>query len=436
MRNHIRLIYIAAILTGLVITAFQLFWARNTYKITERNFNTTASNLLQKAIDDNIEAQRKAGVVPFARSIQQLLEVDVNMLEKTIRAIKKKAKDSTQEFTPEENRQISRSIFPEADIKELTAGYHKVLAAQKIPLQFVLTFDSSGRIVVPVQVAGIFHSGCDEKLITARFSGTTLYLARQNAWSLSVSAILILITWCSLWYMLYIIRRQLRLDRMKNDFINNMTHELRTPLAILRSTHEALDQFGYIDNKERTLRYLQANREVIDLMDKNIDRILHIAQYESGATAMKVESINLKSLLENIIQRFPVKDNVVIRLHYNLQQEEVTTDAHIIEAIVNNLVDNALKYTQANVEIDISLQQAGNQLLLVVKDNGIGIDKTHLPYIFDKFYRVPTGNVHDVKGYGIGLSYVKTLTEILKGVISVQSTPGKGTTFSIQFPEA
>jgi len=214
-----------------------------------------------------------------------------------------------------------------------------------------------------------------------------------------------------------------------------MTHELRTPVTILRSTHEAIDQFGYITNPERTLRYLQANRQVLDQMDKSIDRILQIARYENNPAVVAVR-FHLPKLLTAIIESFSTNDQTTITLHYHLPAEEVYMDNNILETIISALVDNAVKYSEqpADIHVMVKPDTNANRMILEVKDNGIGIDAAHLPYIFDRFYRVPTGNIHNVKGYGIGLNYVQLLTHLLGGEVTVKSKPGAGTTFRLLFP--
>lgn len=454
MRKHIRLIFLTALLTGSGIAAFQLFWLYKTYTITKNNFYTTAANLLQKSIDDHMAVQRNIQVPATLEQMEKDMHLEITATHTIVMPDKASAADSAAARLPDDiNRSLDSMqkvvmdsvrknimktvklmVNPPANIDTIQRIYRKQLAQKSIHLPVQLTKDTLNKTVNPQEITGIITASCNETLIKATFSGVTAWLLWQNAWPIGISLSLILLTGCCLWYMLYMIRRQHRLDTMKNDFINNMTHELRTPVSILRSTHEAIDHFGYIDDKERTLRYLQANRQVIDMMDQNIDRILKIAQYENTVTAVSPETINLKTLIEKVIQRFPQEDGNTIQLYYALPQEAITIDPNIFETIASNLIDNALKYAEGAVQVTVSLLPAAKGMLLEVKDNGMGIAPAHIPYIFDKFYRVPTGNIHNVKGYGIGLSYVKTLTSCIGGVITVKSKPGEGTTFSIKFP--
>ena len=161
---------------------------------------------------------------------------------------------------------------------------------------------------------------------------------------------------------------------------------------------------------------------------------MDITRHEQGIKVFNYQLINIDHLMNDIISRFAATGAQSIEYRSELDNKLISTDSYIVDTVVTNLVDNAIKYSHENVRIQITTSPAGNGWQLKVKDNGIGISDQNLPYIFDKFYRVPSGNIHDVKGYGLGLSYVKLLVSNLKGTINVKSKPGTGTTFVIKFP--
>lgn len=231
-----------------------------------------------------------------------------------------------------------------------------------------------------------------------------------------------------------IIYRQKQLDLKKNNFISNITHELRTPISILKSTNEALLQFGEAANPEKTNRYLKINADVLNKLDYNIDRLLDITRYELGVKYVNLTHVNIDELVRSIVEKFCVNDHNQITISTELENETILTDKDMIDGILTNLIDNALKYSSNTPEIMVKVLSSSKYWQLEVQDKGKGISEENLPLIFDKFYRITSGYLHDVKGYGIGLSYVKELVSLLSGEIIVNSRLEFGTTFIIKFP--
>jgi K+-sensing histidine kinase KdpD len=228
---------------------------------------------------------------------------------------------------------------------------------------------------------------------------------------------------------------QKRLDDIKNDFINNMTHELKTPIAILKTTHEVLYNLGESEDPEKTRRYLKLNINELDRLEENVSRVLDITRYENGTVQMQLFPVNLQGLVTSVITKFAAISRTKFVTRFVGEVTAIKTDAHAIETIVHNLIDNAIKYNHENDPfVKVSVIAAARSWSLIVQDNGTGIPKIHLPHIFDKFYRVPTGNVHTEKGYGLGLSYSRILVQGLGGTISVQNAHPTGTIFIIEFP--
>ena len=221
---------------------------------------------------------------------------------------------------------------------------------------------------------------------------------------------------------------------MKNDFFNNITHELRTPISILKTANDALYRYGQAADPEKTRRYLKINAEILEKLDHNVDRILEITQYEQGTRLAKEEPVNLDKLIGEVIARFSGSEAVSVQYAYELNKEIVVTDKYVVDTVLSNLLDNSIKYADKAVMIEIAVTPLSKGWQIEVKDNGNGIPDMHLPYIFDKFYRVQDGDLHTVKGYGLGLSYVKQLVTAVKGEISVKSKEGAGAIFTIKFP--
>ena len=222
------------------------------------------------------------------------------------------------------------------------------------------------------------------------------------------------------------------LDTMKSDFINNITHELRTPLTILKSSNEALANFGAADDQESLSKYLKINASVLDVLDADIERILEFSRSGDEKQIPVYENIMLLDAVKQVVRRFGMTDNLNIQIGIDTSFE-IMTDPYMLGIILVNLVDNAIKYSPAKARIEITAEKFPKSWKLTVRDYGHGIPGPELPYIFDKFYRVSTGDVHEVKGYGIGLSYVRQLVNAMKGTIRVYSEVGSGTTFKLTF---
>jgi len=236
-----------------------------------------------------------------------------------------------------------------------------------------------------------------------------------------------------------IILKQKKLSEIKNDFINNMTHELKTPIATIRISSETLLNIdSQKDESEKLQRYAGIIYKENKRLEQQVERVLNIAKLDRNEIKLKLETFCIHEIIEEAKENFEFnqleEQGGEITLKLQAVDHLIKADIVHITNIINNLLDNAVKYCDQIPKILIASHNAKNRIYISVKDNGKGIARENIKYIFDKFYRVPTGNVHDVKGYGLGLYYVKTITEELGGAISVRSTLGKGTEFVLSFP--
>ena len=234
-------------------------------------------------------------------------------------------------------------------------------------------------------------------------------------------------------------RQQARLTRIKNDFISNVTHELKTPITTVGVAIEALRNFHVLENPERTREYLDISRHELDRLAILVDKVLKMSLFEQGAPELKLEQIDLKELINDILRSMKLqfdKLTAQVRFQANTAHTMMMGDRIHLTNVIYNLLDNALKYSPGNASIDIELQETANQIQLKVQDQGIGIPAEYRNKIFEKFFRVPNGDRHDVKGYGLGLSYVASVVHKHQGSIGLESQPGQGSCFTIQFPKA
>ncbi len=271
--------------------------------------------------------------------------------------------------------------------------------------------------------------------VQATFESPLQFVIQKMLWTLIASLILMILTVLSFVYMLRTILKQKRLSEVKNDFINNMTHELKTPIATVSAAVEALQHFNALKDPEKTQRYLNTSKQELQRLSDLVEKVLHIATEEKEEIELFREETDLNEIIDNILSNHQLKSNSLqLRYDNNLKQETVYIDKTHIANAINNLVDNAIKYSGEKPYVHIQVWEEKGMLKIRVKDNGIGIPRSYQESIFDKFFRVPTGNLHKVKGFGLGLSYVRKIVALHGGTISVHSEPDKGSEFIITIP--
>lgn len=256
-----------------------------------------------------------------------------------------------------------------------------------------------------------------------------------SSW-LFISLGIILLLAASFFALVRLYMRQTQLSQMKSDFINNLTHEFNTPMANISLALETLENNGAVQD-ERTGNMLRIIASESDRLRNNIERALQVATLEEGKLRLHKERIELPQLLHTVISSYQLqceqlRGNISVSSNGNCAIE--ADEPHILNCIVN-LLDNAVKYRNGKPEIKVTVADNGNNVILTVADNGIGMSSETQKHIFDKFYRAHEGNTHNTKGFGLGLSYVKGIVEAHGGTIEVYSTLGIGTRFVIKLPK-
>jgi two-component system, OmpR family, phosphate regulon sensor histidine kinase PhoR len=238
-------------------------------------------------------------------------------------------------------------------------------------------------------------------------------------------------------YSLTIINKQKRLDEIKNDFINNMTHELKTPISTISLSSEMLLKSDLTKDPDKLKRYAGIIYKENKRLEDQVNSVLNVAKLEKEKLVLNYSSFDIHELIEEAKDTFDynqLEQSGNIELNLEASEHKIKADVVHITNVIYNLLDNAIKYSENNPRIKITTYNKGYYIVLVFKDQGIGISSENLKNIFDKFYRVPTGNLHNVKGFGLGLYYVKLIIEEHKGTIDVESTLNRGTTFTIKLP--
>lgn len=273
--------------------------------------------------------------------------------------------------------------------------------------------------------------------LLVNFPNQTSFLYKQIWTTLVASILFILIIVTCFSYAIYIIFRQKKLSDIKNDFINNMTHELKTPIATVSLAVEALNEKEMRANEATLLRYLGMIKDENTRLFNQVEKVLQSALLDKDSFSIKSEKLSMHQLITQATANLmiAVEDKKGrLELHLNAMKDNLIGDEHHLSNVLRNLIDNAIKYSVDQPTISISTTSTDNAFEINVQDNGIGMSKDTIKRIFDKFYRVPTGNRHDVKGFGLGLSYVKTIVDKHGGEIHVDSSLGKGSNFKITLP--
>jgi two-component system phosphate regulon sensor histidine kinase PhoR len=320
-------------------------------------------------------------------------------------------------------------------IKDITTAYSKKLAEEKIKIPY-----SIDRIEGEPEEPEFnsFTMGMTNPITYKLKAGNTFpYLIKKITLPILFSIILIGITILSFVLLYRNMLKQQRLAELKNEFISNITHELKTPIATVGVAIEALKNFNAINDQRRTKEYLDISSNELQRLGFLVDKVLKLSMFEKKAVDLKYEMINMRELVNEVVDSLRLQfekhgAEVSVEQHGNLM---VNADRLHLLSVVFNLLDNALKYSNEKPEIKISLDEKDNAVEMRVSDNGIGIPTAYREKVFEKFFRVPQGNVHNAKGYGLGLSYAAEVIRKHNGSIEVSENENNGTVFTIRIPK-
>ncbi|HEX6171610.1 MAG TPA: HAMP domain-containing sensor histidine kinase [Chitinophagaceae bacterium] len=269
------------------------------------------------------------------------------------------------------------------------------------------------------------------------FGNTFGYLLKKMASPILFSLFLVGVTVISFLLLYRNLQRQRKLTEIKNEFISNITHELKTPIATVGVAIEALRNFNAINDPQRTKEYLDISQNELQRLSLLVDKVLKLSMFEKKEIELKYELLDLKGVVDEVVSSMKLqieKHQATVSVNAdgdtNLQGDRL----HLL-SVVFNLLDNALKYGNGNTAIKFEVKERGSEVELSVADNGIGISPEYKDKVFEKFFRVPLGNTHNTRGYGLGLSYVSHVVQRHKGKIDVESQPGLGSKFIITLPK-
>ncbi len=270
--------------------------------------------------------------------------------------------------------------------------------------------------------------------LLVQFPGKNSFILKGMQTTLILSALFSLLILSAFYYSIRLILKQKKINEIKNDFINNMTHELKTPIATISLAIDSINNPLVKTDDEKFKNYTRILKEENNKLNSHVERVLQMAMLDKGELQLNKQTVNVVTLTKNAIETFRLQiqeKNAKINFESALPEIKLAADKFHLQNAICNLLDNALKYSNTNCEINISIEKTQNTVLIKIKDNGIGIDPSLHEKVFDKFYRVQGGNLHDTKGFGLGLSYVRSIMEAHNGTITLQSEKNKGSEFII-----
>lgn len=420
MKNaSIRLIMILALVVSAGIIITQSYWVRRAYALQETEFNFNVNKALSKVAQDvmTLKEVQLPNYSPVEKITDDYYVVQVNVyIEQTILQHYLEAAFAKQNLVTD----FQFGLYDCMSEKVNYQDWVQVAGGDKKPFKLV-EFPNIKR---ENYYFGVYFP-YRQQLLTSQMS----------LWFISSAVLICVIVF--LGYLLFIILKQKRLSEVQKNFVNNMTHELKTPLASIQMSASVLRDEDIVNKPQRLRSYADIILKESTQLSAQVERVLQMAQSDKGKMVLQKEKIVWQDILNNVKDSF---DNLVqskngsITLTMPEEKVHFMGDRLHLMNVISNLVDNAIKYCETTPDIVICLKTEEGRILISVADNGIGIDKKYHKHLFKKFYRVPTGNVHNVKGFGLGLNYVMSITKLHFGNVSFSSEILKGTIFTLSFP--
>jgi two-component system, OmpR family, phosphate regulon sensor histidine kinase PhoR len=420
MRNsNIRWVILLGAVTILSIIAMQSYWLIQRWSHESQSFHQTTSIALLRVANKMAEINKST--LPSGEIIKRITPnyyivnfndvIDANILEHLL----------LQEFSSIGNyTDFEYGIYDCAN-DEMVYGNHCNIIEGNKPIK------SDGNL--PKYDEFISYFG-------VKFPSRQEDL-RTNVGLTWIMALIAAVTVIFFSYAIWVIFNQRRYSEMQRDFINNMTHEFKTPLTSIQLSSDYLSKQPAIQGDVRLKKYTELIRSQYQRLNTQVEKLLNVAKLESGEFKLKRERFDMHQLLDEIIETKGAEAGIegrVFNKKYQAVNLFVEGDKTHLGSVVSNLIDNAVKYSSPDQPIDIITSNENGSFFVSIADQGIGIDPSHQKHLFKKFYRVPSGNVHDIKGFGLGLHYVKKIIQMHDGDIDVVSELGKGSTFTFHVP--
>ncbi|MCA0233218.1 MAG: HAMP domain-containing histidine kinase [Bacteroidetes bacterium] len=410
-RNTIRLLIILSTLSIIGVIITQIYWVRKALDMRERQFNQRAHVALQEVAND---LSKLNGVMLHNNPVEQL---------------------SSNYFLVNTNAMVDPALVEHylknrfqqnAIVSDFELGIYDC-ASNKMFYGVALSTRNDNK--KPTQTANWLKSNKYPYYFGVRFPSQNIsVISDLRGWI--GSSLLVLLAVSFFGYALFVILRQRQLTEVQRDFINNMTHELQTPIATIRIAADVLNTPAIKDQPERLKKYTSIVKEEALRLQNQVETVLNMAKAEKNSLPLTIEWLDVHQIISSLANKYEIN----LTLHLNAIEPYIHADRLHLSNAISNLIDNAFKYTPQNPDIHLETVTQNGNLIIIVRDNGIGIAPEHHRKVFDKFYRVSTGNIHNVKGFGIGLSYVQQIVKAHQWKLDLKSELGKGSEFKIKIP--
>ncbi len=438
MKKIFPIITVLTLLSLLGLIFFQIKWIQSAKDIKEQQLSENIIRAMGEAAD---KLMIEKNILPYSKKNDLLFPSEKRPMDLFKNSI-------IQRFNKDEISEIVKASLNKYLAKnvpfEFAIARNNILGEEIQSENFykyaidTANYLQHAYLLVPPSGSSLENLTVDEWLVVIVPTEKSLVL-KEIFWFIMGSILFTLIITTAFYITIRSLLKQKKLSEIKSDFINNMTHEFKTPLATISLAVDALKNEKVIGDREKTQYFTGVIKEENKRMNKQVEAILQAALLDKQEVQLNLKRHAAHTLITIAVNNMtlPVQEkNGVLDVKLDAVNDVIMADeVHFIN-FVNNLLDNAVKYSKENPVIRLSTSNNGTQFKIKIEDNGIGMNKETLSRIFEKFYRAHTGNIHNVKGFGLGLSYVKTMVNAHNGTIKAESTLGKGSTFTISIPLA
>lgn len=462
-RNISLVLMVAAIL---VAAAFQVYWLRANYEQQHKDLRYRTNFLFRETIFElratklklDTTARLRYGLPPdvsrFMDAIRSKITDSATLPQPRgpleIISLEKKGGLGLADSVPRAGYRSAGRFFEfligidslqdSLKVKDIATAYTSTLKKEnvEVPFYIVRTLDTL-RAENPAKPEWnkVTIGFSNPVTYTLELKNTAPFILGQLSSQIIFSLFLIGLTITAFTVLYKNLKAQQKLTDIKNEFISNITHELKTPISTVGVAIEAIKNFDVLDKPERAKEYLDIAGNELNRLSMLVDKVLRLSMFEKHATELKREPFDVKQLAEEVINSMGLqfeKAGAKVYLHTDGEEFVINADKIHVTSVLYNLIDNALKYSKEHPVVDISIQCDKDFCSLRVKDNGPGIAEEYRERVFEKFFRVPTDNKHNVKGYGLGLSYIAHIINQHRGEIQLQSELGSGAEFIVKLP--
>ena len=417
-RITLRYVLILAIISVAGIISIQIYWFSRAFDIRDMQFNQSV-NIALRNVADQLRVYNNSPI-PQINPVEQLSsnyfvvmvndQIDVNLLETLI----------VNEFK-------RRNLKVDFEYGVYDCMNEKMVFGNYINLASENGQNMRSKTVLPAWEDNDYYFGVIFP------NKENALLSQMGIWIFLSAVLLIVVSFFA--YALYIIFRQRQFSETQKQFINNMTHEFRTPISTIQLSSGVLQDPGIIKDRVRLVNYAQIIQEESNRLYRQVETILQAALIDDKKLTLQKATIDVHEIIEDVIKSYTlILADGKMNTSLEATMHTVFGDKIHFTNLIKNLVDNAIKYSTEPPQLTLSTTNEKKEIYIEIKDRGIGIPKQYQKKVFKKFYRVPTGNVHNVKGFGLGLNYVKNITKMHKGRLNLESKPGEGSIFTLRFP--